>query len=294
VSRSKHPTHRCSRNHDRLDVGTSKHTPSLQGLWATGLVSYGTIRTVLVASVPSRSSAITVTGVSQLGPSVILHYLLLVDVHWLAGLVAPSTRGAPKPNGGGIDRVAVWGVAEILAAIATVFLAARTSLMARETRALADEARKDRELAYRPHLSLVYFSALTGDPHSAKVQIKNVGAGAAIDTRVAVCDPGDANRWWHIPLGELKSGDHGPAIEGKSPSGDPVPRSIFAEIAGTSPSLRPELVMKCSDVLGNRYRFPVSGPLHGPSVPWRGHPPDFWRSSDRPTPEWAEASVLWS
>jgi hypothetical protein len=85
------------------------------------------------------------------------------------------------------DWVALGGIAQIAAAVATFALAAITITLAmsmrdlsRETKDLATEAELDRRLAWRPQLSVMFPSlglTQTGDPRVMKLRVLNAGGG---------------------------------------------------------------------------------------------------------------------
>lgn len=183
-------------------------------------------------------------------------------------------------------------------AVGTLLLAAVTAWMAFATTKLGTEAKEDRQLAYRPQLSLIDFARdpNTTDPNAKgrdprQAWVKNAGGGPAIGCHVvARVDHGDKGvDWWFIVLGDITAGKDSkktrPVDNGKNLSG------VMSPVVD-KPSVTPELVMICSDVLGRRFRFPVTGPgIH--DAQWIHYlPPDF-SLKDQQSAIWATDPNIW-
>jgi hypothetical protein len=170
-----------------------------------------------------------------------------------------------------IDWVAFGGVAQLLAALATIGLAwftwrlARsTHALSRDTKALAVEAETDRELACRPQLSVI-FPGLglgpTGDPQDMHLQVLNAGGGPALSCKVVARCAGDVVHTATWAVGDLvPSGSTGVVEATFEPGGGP---EGALEHSGSRPDRAPDLAIFCSDVLDRRWRFPVK--LFGPT-----------------------------
>lgn len=204
------------------------------------------------------------------------------------------------------DWVALGGIAQFGAALGTVALALVTVRMANETRevaeatriesaatvSLAEEARNDRELAWRPQMSLVGLDADSfGQKDRMRVQVKNAGGGPAIKCRVAIRRHPS---WWLIPLGDLQVNSPAEAdgfpLPGARP--DTVFEYVFQGAGGLSVTLTPELVILCSDVLGRQFRFPVEHPFE--DMPTWNHLRPEISAGEVPKPAWAtEPALFW-
>jgi hypothetical protein len=206
-----------------------------------------------------------------------------------------------------VDWVALGGIAQGLAALATVALALVTVSMANETRevakaardetaatiSLAQEARNDRELAWRPQMSLVDIRLGDGVPPSPliEVRVKNAGGGPAIKCKVAIRQPG---RWWLIAVGDLQVNSEASGIG--SPQSGARPDEVFTYVSqgagGLSVPLTPELVILCSDVLGRQLRFPVQNSFDGIGA-WNHLRPEV-SAEEVPKAKWAtEPALFW-
>jgi hypothetical protein len=190
---------------------------------------------------------------------------------------------------------AVAAGAQIVAAGGTIVLALKTSRLATKTAdlatdtrdeatatvALSREAKRDRELRYRP---VILATANVQNPISENaagivlysVSLRNVGQGPAL--RCALALIGERGTYLEYGLGALAAGED----TGSRPSLDARPilppvSSIFDPPSGMSqPPKAKTLVVTYEDLVGNRWRF-LDG-LRAES--WS---PD----SEEPMPEWA-------
>ena len=146
-------------------------------------------------------------------------------------------------------------------AVKTRQVAQATASESAATVSLAQEARNDRELAWRPQLSLVDLHA-EGEPGFLifRVRVKNAGGGPAIKCKVAIRQPGS---WWLVAVADLQVNSEGSGDGTPQPGARPdeVFKYVFQGAGGLSVPLWPELVILCSDVLGRQFRFPVEHPF---------------------------------
>jgi hypothetical protein len=143
----------------------------------------------------------------------------------------------------GTDWVAFGGVAQLIAAGATVLLAAFTARMARRTHdvatetkkesaatiSLANEAKTDRELAWRPQLALRICDVIVrnGVPGEFSFQIVNAGGAPGIGCMVLARLPQDISHWGMWAVGDIGSGSTDLGIS--RARGDGTPCDLFAE-----------------------------------------------------------------
>ena len=140
----------------------------------------------------------------------------------------------------GVDWVTFGGIAQLVAAAATVTLAGVTAWMAkrthdvaeetkreaRATQSLADEAPTDRELVWRPQLDL---TACGVQMESGKffAKVFNAGGGPAIGCKVLVRLPDQINVWCLWAFGDIASRSESPhAFPPIRDSNHPSPRSL--------------------------------------------------------------------
>lgn len=201
------------------------------------------------------------------------------------------------------DWVALGGIAQFAAAAATIGLAGVTTYMAIKTRqvaaatkdesaatvSLAQEAQRDRELAWRPQLSLVAFKAATYDKgERIQVEVKNAGGGPAIDCKVVVRRQ---EHWWLIRLGDIQVNSSGASDGGEQPTA--CPDEVFHYVSHgliVVAAKQRDMMILCSDVLGRRFRFPVENVFDRPES-WRFLRPEVSPESSRPM--WAIQPALW-
>jgi len=152
------------------------------------------------------------------------------------------------------------------------------------TKELAEEARTDRELAWQPYLTMtVIGGSTTGDDWIDRVQIENVGAGAALECGYFVYRN---NRWGFRFEFSFRGGagfDSGNVPGQQISSTHPFPVGMFDAPGGT-PDLSPSdtvRVVVCKDVLGKRWRF------------FENHVPE-WVGRDDPNPPAWVVSAPWS
>jgi hypothetical protein len=206
------------------------------------------------------------------------------------------------------DWVAVGGVAQLIAAAATISLAVVTAIMAIKTRdvaietrkesgatqALATEAKRDRELAWRPQLSLVEFNVAGATEQTlftSSFKIRNSGGGPAIDCRVAAHLPEDINFWWLTSLGDLPAGSVSNVGNGSLHQGS-TPYEIFDYPHARESDPIPDVMMFCTDAIGRRLRFPVAGAFDGlHSKPYMA--PDVYVVGEPNQPTWGASPMLW-
>lgn len=192
--------------------------------------------------------------------------------------------------------IAIAAVAQVLAAGGTVFLAFKTAKLAAETRGvatktgdeakaaaesvkatqqLAEEARHDRELLYRPILTTkVHSGNHANGRYIEQVDIVNIGNGPALDCVYVTNSDGDwsflgSKRGSFSVAGRSNSGERR-----TTPSTDPLPNEVLMHPdASGSPEYWTHALI-CSDQFGNRYRFGMI-------------PPQMVRQSESDKPPWA-------
>jgi hypothetical protein len=218
----------------------------------------------------------------------------------------------------GTNWTAVGGVAQLVAAVATMGLAVVTARMAmrthevaveakaqagaaaREAKAtenLAIEARTDRQLAWRPHLELVGYDHHTDvEDNSFYFTVRNLGPGPALQVDCLAREIENVARWGIARIGDLRSGDSG-AAHGQIWSKGGSLNTPFEGIPGESPGGIVAVVLMCSDVLGRRFRFGYTRPIKLPpsDQSLRALPADVSViSEDHPAHTgWADEPLIW-
>jgi hypothetical protein len=133
------------------------------------------------------------------------------------------------------------------------------------TNRLADEARLDRELAWRPYLTMeTRAEHVQGDSWSYRIGVKNVGSGPALQTSVFQLR---GERWGKSGPFSFAPSDAGAFNVLPEPPSTPVPAGVFDE-PGENRSANVRVAV-CKDMLGNMWRF-VDG--HEPDMVPRGAP----------------------
>lgn len=145
------------------------------------------------------------------------------------------------------------------------------------TMQLAQEARKDRELAWRPHLDIsMSQTAALPDCDSIDVAVTNVGNGPALDCRIWLYA---TNRWAWRDVKPLAAQQRLQLLEpiriSHQGGPHPFPEGMFDPPPDGRPHHGPWVtVVTCTDVLGNRWRF-MNG--QQPERIWLDHPrPPLW------------------
>ena len=158
----------------------------------------------------------------------------------------------------------------------------RTAQAAKEgadaTKSLAMEAQTDRELAWRPYLTIELTRDQTGGEAkwTEDVTIVNIGTGPAIECGYFVYRK---NSWANLAGFSIRAGSqHDLSGVAGAPPGDGrfFPEGMFDTPGGTSEiSPRPAVrVAVCKDILGNRWRF------------FEGHVPECIRRDEPSPPPW--------
>ena len=206
----------------------------------------------------------------------------------------------------GIDWVALGGIAQFVAAGATIALAAVTAYMAIKTRAVAEEtkkessatqslaaeARRDRELAWRPQVSLLEFNVQAPDQplFTSTFKVRNAGGGPALDCRIAAHLPDNLNFWWLASVGDMAQGAETSGRGEMRPDAG-MPYEIFDYETDVKPVV-PDVMIFCTDVIGRRFRFPIAGAFDSVhSKPYML--PDVYVVGDPDPPRWASSPLLW-
>lgn len=146
------------------------------------------------------------------------------------------------------------------------------------TLAIATEAHRDRELAWRPVLTWEVrdVTAAGSDTWAEKVVIKNIGNGPAITCEYVSLDN---DRWAYRRGFALRAGEVVElSIEASDPPWEKEPQGLFdpafgARRMGHRPSRM--RVLMCSDILGRRWRF------------FEDFPPESVASDEPNPPPWA-------
>lgn len=218
--------------------------------------------------------------------------------------------------------VAVGGLAQIAAALATVYLALKTRKLAEDTKklaedtkeeavaskALADEAKIDRELSWRPQLGLLTLRTPTPTPTEPDRQtlrsvmaigsIRNAGGGPAIDCHVVLRNPTNVSEWSILAFGDLAPGSE--TVEAQALTElNHNPPHLFSGLSGSTPDPMPDVLLFCSDVLGRRWRFPVrvypksgSNEIDPPEL-WKRFPTDHSPPGGNPENVWSIDPLIW-
>ncbi len=201
--------------------------------------------------------------------------------------------------------IALGGVAQFLAACATVYLAVSTRKLAGETETvasqtgdearattkLAEQARADRELACWPQLEMISNGEnRTADRGGYNVfRFRNLGTGPALGCRILALD--SAERGWAMLMGGSLAAKDGQADgRGGLRSPDDCPWEVFR--TSREGRERADVVMMCSDILGRRFRFLVFRDS-GVGDPWVSLPAEVWTPSEDGGPGWATNPDLW-
>lgn len=199
------------------------------------------------------------------------------------------------------------GIASIAVAVGTLSLAAVTVKLANNARsqvdasfkeatateALAQEAKTDRQLAWRPQLELLrHGQDEYGDWH---IEVANSGAGPAIDVVVVarLIDP--IHTWTLVRLGDLRPGVARKKEQPSWPYGNSI-ASIFDGYPDLDGRRTVVVVMICRDILERRFRFAVAAPISA----YPGEPNKILRveestlSVDNPSHSgWASEPLIW-
>jgi hypothetical protein len=160
------------------------------------------------------------------------------------------------------------------AAEATERAAQATRDDADASRATVDEMRRDRELAYRPHLSWVVSGTLSRgetieDPGS--VNVVNFGRGPAI---YCLCFATWKTQGFAATTDLFDVSPNGDGTVPLLPVVDSVPDDTMA--GAPVPAGQPNRLAFCKDQLGNYYRF----------VPYQDT--EVWREGDAERPRWVD------
>lgn len=172
-----------------------------------------------------------------------------------------------------------------LAADATQRAAEASRDGANATKRLADEARVDRELAWRPHLGLAVATPgevpCSGAPVSVQVTLDNVGNGPALSAAVWIYHyDRDGSGWGQFDGLLVSSNQTLPplGIQLAFPGQDPptFPQGMFDPPDGRPHRSKWVCVATCTDVLGNWWRFVD------------GHPAERVRPDEPDPPTWIQ------
>ena len=213
--------------------------------------------------------------------------------------------------------VAVGGVAQILAAIATVGLATITARMAtrtremasetkaqahatkeeaKATRTLGDEAKFDRQLRWRPQLDL---TVCWVDSNEFRFRVFNAGGGPAIACKVLARQPDDINRWGLWVAGDIAPNSSTDERGTEIRTSGSIYAAFEAPDAMADPKREPNVVVICADILGRRYRFPVVDVFDDEHKTnkremWKPFPPEIYEGAAPDAPTWTGHPLLWS
>jgi hypothetical protein len=212
-----------------------------------------------------------------------------------------------------VDWVAFGGIAQGIAALATIGLAVTTVVMAKATkklaadtteeakatRSMADEAKVDRGLTWRPQLGLASMQLNMAPPGTWVFALKNSGGGPALDSRGLVRWPSNIGLWTMIAFGDLTPGQATDRIGADSWKTGGSPYELFNGFADNRDA--PEVMLFCSDVLGRRWRFPIrtlNSAVEYESAAlregWKVYPGEVAAPGDENQPMWSQSPLLWS
>jgi hypothetical protein len=208
----------------------------------------------------------------------------------------------------------VGGVAQLVAAAATVGLAGVTAAMAirthevaketkglvgvslreaQATEALAIEARTDRQLAWLPQLELVRY---THPPNSFGFEVRNTGPGPALRVVCMAREMENIGKWAIVHMGDFRPGEL-KEEDGRLWTGVGAVISPFEGIPGLTSADVVTIVLLCSDVLGRRFRFGYAKGVHLPpdNITVKALPPNVSTiSEDHPWhTDWADEPLVW-
>jgi hypothetical protein len=139
--------------------------------------------------------------------------------------------------------------------------------------ALVAETRADRELAVQPFLILT--DNVNIGPGGPEVQLRNIGRGPAIRTRILWAHAGEV--FWNAQAGlAIASGETYPPGYRLVLTGRRGASSISPDIVGSSSPA--DRWVHCLDQLGNRLRFNLQ----------TGAPPEVARRGERLIPAWVD------
>lgn len=176
-----------------------------------------------------------------------------------------------------------------------------TRLEAEATEALAAEQRTDRQLAWRPQIERLQFriqriqtgSGQTLDRLTA--EIRNSGAGPALDVTVLARDMTTIGRWWLIRYGDLLPGEARMRNSDRWLHGG-AQTDAFNDFSDCDDRRVVTFVMLCKDVLDRRFRFGYAEPKN----PFPGEPIKVMSAEDSTlSPEhphhtgWAALPLIW-
>lgn len=168
-----------------------------------------------------------------------------------------------------------WRAAEASrsAAEATGRAAEAAQIEAEATVQLAQEAREDRELAWRPYLVVDVITTVSDGKLTCEV--RNIGRGPATDVIVWAYRPVHGpGTWGRTPARALGAGGTSKELGFQADQTARFPEDLFP--TPTNPDRAPGLVVvaTCTDIVGNRWRFVD------------GYRPDQVRPRDPNPPRW--------
>jgi hypothetical protein len=204
-------------------------------------------------------------------------------------------------------------IAELLVAVGTLTLAWKTWALASETHALAkktgeqvdaslreakateelaEAARADRLLVWRPQLEMRNFIR---DGTDWYMTIRNTGAGPALDVVVVSSNQNNVGEWALLRLGDLRPGESFEKKGSTWPHGKAI-NSIFEEYLERDDRRTVTQVMVCTDILGRRFRFGIADPKDAyPGEPSRALPAEISISDPETHARlpWANEPLVW-
>ncbi len=211
----------------------------------------------------------------------------------------------------GTNWLEVGGIAELIAAVATLSLAGVTALMAKRTHEvaekteglvevsvrhaeateqLAEAARTDRELAWRPQLGIIS-TERRGDGFSCT--IRNTGPGPASQVMCLRREMENIGNWWMIPFNNMVAGEDQTSGAGKWSDGGSL-YSPFDVPGDFGPQEAVTMVVLCSDVLGRRFRWAYAESVAPDQRRiFRALPAEACHEDFQPLPAWAQEPLIW-
>ncbi|SRR6266851_2087362 len=206
--------------------------------------------------------------------------------------MAAETKAVGKATGELADQTADMARETASVAEATRLLAEETKAIAAATRdeaeatlAVVKETERDRDLQWRPALSVILWRSQGNIVN--ELEIVNAGGGPAIGVRYLVRD---GRRWAMLAARDIPAGGQTERASSGEMPGEPdadlfAPPEASADHRGETIA-----VLLCSDALGRRYRFPYAT---GPTGGRHWYPPEMWTPGSGTSPPWSTPPYLW-
>jgi hypothetical protein len=167
---------------------------------------------------------------------------------------------------------------------------------AKATEGLAQEAKTDRQLVWRPQLELVRFHGAPPPGNGTSWRIRNTGAGPALQVVGLARRPENIGIWAIVEIGDLIQGELKEAGASWT-EGGPSLTSPYEGVPGMQTREVVVVVLLCTDVLGRRYRFAHARDVALPpeNIRRRALPVEIsLRTEEHPEhTDWAAEPLIW-